>query len=294
MNDLLAYGLHLRPQNIFRSAKLFEIPFGNFRDHVIDRRFKRRGRLARDVVGNLVECVTNGEFRRDLRDRKSRGFRSQRRGTRDARIHFDDANVAVLRIHAKLNVRAARFDADFANYSDRHVAHQLILAISQRLRGRNRDRVARVYTHRIEVLDRADDHDVVGEVAHYFELKLFPTENRLFDQHFMNRRSREPAANDLFKLFGVVSNAATGAAERKRRANDRGITRSRDDLLRLFPRLRETAARHLQSRLVHRLFEQQTILGDSDRVAIRADHLDIKLAQHARVFERNREIERGL
>ncbi len=107
----------------------------------------------------------------------------------------------------------------------------------------------------------------------------------------MNRRRSESATNDLFKLFGVISDAAAGAAERKRRTNDRGITCCGDDLLRFIPGLRETAARHLESGFVHRLFEEQTVLSHFDRIAIRADHLNVKLAQHARIFERDREIQ---
>ncbi len=44
-------------------------------------------------------------------------------------------------------------------------------------------RVARVHAHRVEVLDRADDHDVVVDVAHHLHLVLFPADDRLLDQH---------------------------------------------------------------------------------------------------------------
>ena len=151
-----------------------------------------------------------------------------------------------------------------------------------------------MYSHRIEVLDRADNHDVVCKVAHHFELKLFPTEYRLFNQHLVNRRRGQSAANDFFKLFRVVSSAAAGSAKRERRANDRGITGLRHDRLCVVPRLRKTATRHLEAGFVHRLFEEQTILSDFNRVALCADHFDVVLAQHALLLERDCEIECGL
>ena len=66
--------LHLRAEHVFRFAKLFEVPLRNLGDDVIDRRLERRRSFARDVVGNLVERVTDGEFRGDLRDRKTGRF----------------------------------------------------------------------------------------------------------------------------------------------------------------------------------------------------------------------------
>src|SRR4029079_6378803 len=85
-----------------------------------------------------------------------------------------------------------------------------------------------------------------------------------------------------------------GPSSGERMSDDRGITSFRDDFFRFFPRLRKSAARHLETSLVHRLFKQETILGGFDRIAFRANHLDVVLAQHASIFERDREIERSL
>src|SRR6267378_2584936 len=58
---------------------------------------------------------------------------------------------------------------------------------SAELRGGDRDRVAGVYAHGVEIFDRADDHEVVAIIAHHFELIFLPTEDGLFDQGFVNR-----------------------------------------------------------------------------------------------------------
>ena len=61
----------------------------------------------------------------------------------------------------ELDVRAARFDADLADHGQAGVPHPLVFLVGQRLGRGDRDRIARVDAHRVEVLDRADDHDIV-------------------------------------------------------------------------------------------------------------------------------------
>src|SRR5207253_2668438 len=130
---------------------------------------------------------------------------------------------AVLRADGELYVRASGLDADLAYDADSHVAQVLVLDIGQSLRGRDRDGVARVHAHRVEVLNRADDDDVVGEVAHHLKLELLPAEYRLFDENLADGRGGEPSAHYLLKLFGVVGGAAARPAERERGATDCGV-----------------------------------------------------------------------
>ena len=47
--------------------------------------------------------------------------------------------------------------------------------------------------HRVDVLDRADDDDVVVLVAHQLELKLLPAEHRLLEQDLGDRTGVRPA-----------------------------------------------------------------------------------------------------
>ena len=53
------------------------------------------------------------------------------------------------------------------------------------------DGVARVHAHRVEVLDRAHDDDVVGAVADHLEPELVPAAHGLLDQDLVDRRLRE-------------------------------------------------------------------------------------------------------
>ena len=92
------------------------------------------------------------------------------------------------RVDGELDVAAAGVDADGADDVDADVAQLLVLAVGERQRRRDGDRVAGVHADRVDVLDRADDDRVVGGVAHELELVLLPAEDRLLEQHLGGRR----------------------------------------------------------------------------------------------------------
>ena len=82
--------------------------------------------------------------------------------------------AAVIRVDGELHVGTASFDTDSTDACDRRVAHLLILDVGQGLDRSDRDRVAGVHAHRVEVLDAADDHAVIGVIAHDLELVFLP------------------------------------------------------------------------------------------------------------------------
>ena len=85
-------------------------------------------------------------------------------------------------IHRKLDVGATGFHADRPNDAYRGIPHVLILFITQRLRRGHRNAIAGVHAHGVNVFDRADNHDVVGQIAHHFQLVLFPPEHGFLDE----------------------------------------------------------------------------------------------------------------
>ena len=121
---------------------------------------------------------------------------------------------------SKLNVRPTGLDPDLANYRKRGVAHHLVFLVGERLHRRDRDGVASVHAHRIEILDGTDDDAVVHPVAHDFHLEFLPADQRFFDQHFAHWRKIQAARSDLIKFFAVVSDPAASTAQSERRTND--------------------------------------------------------------------------
>src|SRR4029453_18782259 len=136
-------------------------------------------------------------------------------GARHARIHLDDDDSAVVRVDRELNVRTARLDADTPDDPAAEIAHPLVLPVGQRQRRRDGDAVPGVHAHRIDVLDRADDDEVVGAVPHHLDLELFPADHGFFEQHLVNRAQVDAAAGELAEFLDVVGNAAADAPERE-------------------------------------------------------------------------------
>ena len=73
----LANTLHRRSQGGIRSGELLKGEAWDLHDDVVERRLERRRCLLRDVVGDLVECVTDRETGRDLGDGKACRLRCQ-------------------------------------------------------------------------------------------------------------------------------------------------------------------------------------------------------------------------
>ena len=102
-------------------------------------------------------------------------------------------------------------------------------------------------------------------VAHDLELELLPAEHAALDQHLPHRRELEPAAHDLLVLVAVVGDAAAGAAQRERRADDRAESRRRrGSPQRFVPASRAMPpAATVEPDAPHRVGEQLAVLGDA-------------------------------
>jgi len=184
----LAHALHLRGEIGAGLGEFLEGEAGDLDDYVVDRRLEAGLGQARDVVGQLVQAVADGQLGGDLGDGEAGGLRGQCAGAAHARVHLDDHHASGLRVDGELHVRTASVHADLAQAAQRAVAHHLIFAVGQGLRRSHRDGIAGMHAHRVEVLDRADDDGVVGQVAHHFELEFFPAQRALFDEHFVHGR----------------------------------------------------------------------------------------------------------
>jgi hypothetical protein len=155
-----------------------------------------------------------------------------------------------------LNIGPTGLHANLANDSECRVAHHLVFLIRERLHGRDSDRIARMHAHRIEILDGTHNHAVVHPVAHHFHLELFPTDQRFFDQHFVDWRQIKPSRGNYIEFFAIISDAAAGPPQSKCGANDeRKRTDFRDDPIEVRERTRHAGTRHVQPDAQHRFLE---------------------------------------
>src|SRR5690606_31511163 len=269
----LADRLHLDREGVVAALELLEGEAWDLGDDVVDGRLEAGRSDARDVVLEFVEGVANGELRGELGDRKARRLRRERRRTTYTRVHLDHDDATVLRIDGKLNVAAARGHADLRDDRLRRVAEALVLLVGERQGGRNGDAVAGVHTHRVEVLDRAHDHEVVLRVAHDLELVLFPPENGLLDQGLASHRLRDRVLDHRVELFAVVRDGGTRAAEGEARADDRGKADVVERGASFGERVDVKRSGDAKADVEHRGFEHVPVFGLLDDVLLGAEHL---------------------
>ena len=284
----------MRGQLVLDVGELLEGEARPLDDGVVDRRLERGRRPARDVVGDLLQRVADGQAGGDLCDREARRLRGERRGARDARVHLDHDDLVGGRVDRELHVRAAGLDPDGANHGDRLVAQRLVLAVGEALLGRDGDRVAGVHAHRVDVLDRADDDDVVVAVAHDLELELAPAQHGLVEEHLPDRGDREAVGHDAVELRLGAHDAAAPASEREGRTHDDRQTDLRHVRARLGQAGRDRAARHPQPGGLHGLAEDVAILGADDGVEVGPDQLDAVALERAVLPQLLGEVQRGL
>ena len=290
----LAHRLHLRVEARVGAGELLQLEARHLHHHVIERRLESGGGAAGDVVGDLVQAIAHGEQRGDFGDWVAGGLRRQRRRAADARVHLDDDHATVLRVHGKLDIGAARIHADRAQHGNRSVAHPLVLAIGERLRGCDGDRVARVDAHRVEVLNGADDNDVVRVVAHHLHLVLFPADDGFFEQHRGGGTFDERLVDNGREFLEVVGNPAARPAEREAGPRDERVAQFGGYVQRRAQAAHLFAARDFEADVEHRLLEERAIFGQLDRRGGRADQLDAMPFQRAVFRQRHRQIERRL
>ena len=289
------HGLHLGGQAGVGFREFLEGKTRHLGHHIIDGRLeRRRGTTAGDVVGQLVEGVTDSQLGGDLGDREAGGLRGQRRGTRHARVHLDHHHAPGVRADAELHVGAAGFHADLTQHRQRGVAHDLVFLVGQGLRRGNGDRVAGVHAHRVEVLDGADDDAVVLLVADHLHLVFLPADQRFVDQQLVGRRQVQATGADFFEFFTVVGDAAAGAAHGEGRTDDAGEADLLQHAVGFFHIVRDAGNRAGQADVLHRLVETRAVFGLVDGVGVGTDHLDAEFFQDAVLFQIQGAVQRSL
>ena len=137
--------------------------------------------------------------------------------------------------------------------------------------------------HRVKVLNRADDDDVVAQVAHDFEFIFFPAEYRLFDQRFMDGRKIEATRENIEQFFAIIGNAAARAAQGETWPDDDGEANFAGKLQTIFEIVHQGRFGNIQADALHRIFEVETVFGFLDRGYVGPDELHVIFVEHAAI-----------
>ncbi len=147
-----------------------------------------------------------------------------------------------------------------------------------------------MHAHRVEVLDRAHDDDVVEAVAHELELELVPAADGLLDEHLGDRGLRQAALHLAAKSRRIVCEAAPVATESERRAHDHW----QRDAVELVERRHDARGGDAQAAGRHRAPELLTILRAPNHVDRGADELHAEVFEHTAFGKLDGEVERRL
>ena len=290
----LADGLHGGGQRRIGARELLERETRHLGDHVVDGRLEAGRRGLGDVVLDLVQRVAEGQLGGDLGDREAGGLGSQRGGTGHARVHLDDDDTAGVRVDGELDVAAAGVDAHATDDGDADVTQLLVFAVGQGEDRCHGDGVAGVHADRVDVFDRADDHDIVLLVAHQLEFVFLPAFDAFLDQHLVGRGIVDAGAGDAVQLVFVVRDAGAETTHGEARTDHQRVAELLGDLVDFLKGMRDVGAGGFGAGLLHDLLEEFAVLATIDGVKGRADQLDVVLLEHARLAQRHGRVQRGL
>jgi hypothetical protein len=177
---------------------------------------------------------------------------------------------------------------------ERLIAHDLVLDVGQRLGRRHGDRVAGVHPHGVDVLDGADDHAVVGVIAHDLELVLLPAGDGLLDEDLADGAGGDAVGGEATELIGRGRDTGATTTEDVRRPDDGGQADVVDDGERLVEVVGDTRPGGFEPDLGHGLLEQVAVFGRGDGLGLGADELDAELGQDSRGLELHGQVQTGL
>src|SRR5690606_31563334 len=101
--------------------------------------------------------------------------------------------------------------------------------------------------HRIQVLDGADDHRIVGGVAHHLHFEFLPTEHRFLDQDLVDGGGFQALRCDLEERVLVGGDTGATPAEDVGGTHHQRITEVGGDSLCLLHRTGVAGPRYLQA-----------------------------------------------
>ncbi|MBT9149234.1 MAG: hypothetical protein DDT28_00655 [Dehalococcoidia bacterium] len=178
-------------------------------------------------------------------------------------------------IYGKLNIRAPGFNAYFPHDLYGSIAHLLIFPVGQRLSRGTGDAVAGVNPHGIQILYRADDNHVVGQVPHHLKLIFLPTQDRLLDKNLPDAAGLYAPGGYYLQLLPVEGYSAPGSPQGVGRPDNHGVADLLGNFCRLFRRISLFAPRSPQAYPFHCLLEENPIFGLSDCLELGPDKLHV-------------------
>ena len=151
-----------------------------------------------------------------------------------------------------------------------------------------------MYADRVNVLHVTDCDGVALVVAHDLVLDFLPAGDALLDKNLVNAGVHDAGGRDLAQLLPGVGDAAAGAAERVRRADDDRQTDLAGEIDRILDRVNDLGGDDRLADLLHGVLEHLAVLRLCDGGRVRAEQLYAHLLEEAVLAQLHGEVQTGL
>ena len=151
-----------------------------------------------------------------------------------------------------------------------------------------------MHTHRVNVLDEANGDNVIFCVTDDFQFEFFPAGDAFFDEHLANDAGLETAFTDGLEFINIVYDAAAGTAHGVSWTKNDRIVQFFGDLDGFINAVSDFAARHLDTELLHLVFELDTVFAAFDGIDLDADNFYVEFIQNACFRKLRTEVEPAL
>ena len=286
----LSRGLHLGAQRVGGGGELVEGESRELGNAIIQPRLEG-GVGVGDL--NVLKKHTNGNFCRHTGNGIARRLGRQCRGAGHSGVDLNQIIFTAVGVERELYVTAA-LDLQLPNDTDRRVVEHLLVMLGQRHNGSDHQGVARVNTHRINILHAADGNGVIRRVAHDLKLNLLVALHTLFDQNLMYGRKLKGVGADLHQLRLVVGKAATRTAKRKGGTKHHGISDPFGCFFCLLKTVRNLRGNDGLTNGLTKLLEQLSVLCPLNALAAGTQQLHAALLQNSLFFQLHRQIQARL
>ena len=184
--------------------------------------------------------------------------------------------------------------ADLAHDGEGGVPHHLVFLVGQGLLGRHGDRIPRVDTQGVQVLDGADHDALVGAVPHHLHLEFLPPHQGFLDEDLGDHAPREAPAEPLLEFLTVEHHRAAHAAQGEGGADDGGQAGLFQDLETILDGAGEAAHGYVQADAAHRVVEELPLLRRPDGPDAGPDEAHVVALEDAFLLGLHRQVQGGL
>ena len=142
-------------------------------------------------------------------------------------------------------------------------------------------RITGVNAHCVDIFNEADGDHLVFSVPDNFELKLFPPQDRFFDQNLADETCRKTACGDRAKLLDIINQPSPRAAHAVCRAKHDRIAQFFGHFFRILDAVHRLAFRQVDPKSIHGFFERCPVFSALDGIDVHPNNFDTVFFKNA-------------